>query len=67
MVETATHAATRTSRAVAQPAEQTPLDELKASLRKLLATLMDRAFGLALRHDRFGASATAETARLPPM
>jgi hypothetical protein len=48
MVETATHAATRTSRAVAQPAEQTPLDELKASLRKLLATLMDRAFGLAL-------------------
>jgi hypothetical protein len=48
MVETTMHAATRTSGAVAQPAEQTPLDELKASLRKLLATLMDRAFGLAL-------------------
>ncbi|MEN3271035.1 MAG: hypothetical protein V7646_7929 [Pseudonocardia sp.] len=48
MVETTMHAPTRTSGAVAQPAEQTPLDELKASLRKLLATLMDRAFGLAL-------------------
>lgn len=30
------------------PDEQTPLDELKASLRRLLATLLDRAFGIAL-------------------
>ena len=48
MVETTVNSATGTSRAVARPAEQTPMDELKASLRKLLATLLDRAFGLAL-------------------
>ena len=28
--------------------EQTPFEELKASLRRLLATLLDRAFGIAL-------------------
>jgi hypothetical protein len=30
------------------PDEQTPLEELKASLRRLLTTLLDRAFGIAL-------------------
>jgi hypothetical protein len=30
------------------PDEPSPLDELKASLRRLLATLLDRAFGIAL-------------------
>jgi hypothetical protein len=30
------------------PDEQTPLEELKASLRRLLATLLDRAFGIVL-------------------
>jgi hypothetical protein len=31
-----------------QPTEQAPTEQLKASLRELLATLIDRAFGLAL-------------------
>jgi hypothetical protein len=30
------------------PDQLTPLEELKASLRRLLATLLDRAFGIAL-------------------
>ncbi|WP_345605633.1 hypothetical protein [Pseudonocardia adelaidensis] len=30
------------------PDEQPPLEELKASLRRLLATVLDRAFGIAL-------------------
>lgn len=30
------------------PDEPAPLDELKASLRRLLATVLDRAFGIAL-------------------
>jgi hypothetical protein len=48
VAEMTKHAAARTPGTVAQPAEQTPMDELKASLRKLLATLIDQAFGLAL-------------------
>jgi hypothetical protein len=56
------HAAARTPGTVSQPAEQTPMDELKASLRKLLAALLDRAFGLALEKVEVLASSLDDVA-----
>jgi hypothetical protein len=48
MVETTGRAAPRAQADISAPPTEQALEDLKASLRKLLATVLERAFGLAL-------------------